>query len=53
MDVVNVREFMNDGDTDDTQAIQNEVDFAYSKGLPFTFPHGEYKISSTIKLPKI
>ena len=38
-----------DGVEDDTNNIQNIINYAYSKGTPVFFPKGNYKITSPIK----
>ena len=40
-----------DGETDDTTAIQNAMDYAGTTGLPLIFKGKTYKITSTLMLP--
>lgn len=50
---INVKQFgaVGDGLSDDTNALQNAVNYSYSHKFPMIFiPSGTYKITSTIKL---
>lgn len=51
--LINVKWFGAKGDnvTDDTQAIQNAINYAFNNGFETVYiPSGEYKISETLKL---
>jgi hypothetical protein len=51
-DAVNVKAFgaIGDGSTDDTDAIQDAIDYAKTLDFPtIVFPHGEYKTTDTLE----